>query len=48
MQKGQKAIFYCPSDMAYGERGAGGQIGPNTDLLFEVEVLDFEGSKSDL
>ena len=48
MQKGQKAIFNCPSEMAYGSSGAGGVIGPNADLKFEVEVLDFDGSSSDL
>ncbi len=39
MQKGTKAIMYIPSTLGYGARGAGGDIGPNANLIFEVEVL---------
>ena len=41
MKKGEKASFYIKSDFAYGKRGAGGVIPPDTDLLFDVELLDF-------
>jgi FKBP-type peptidyl-prolyl cis-trans isomerase FkpA len=40
MQKGTKAKIYIPSGLAYGARGAGGDIAPNSNLMFEVEVLD--------
>jgi FKBP-type peptidyl-prolyl cis-trans isomerase FkpA len=39
MQKGTKAIMYLPSGLAYGARGAGGDIPPNANLIFEVEIL---------
>jgi FKBP-type peptidyl-prolyl cis-trans isomerase FkpA len=39
MQKGTKGIMYIPSTLGYGARGAGGDIPPNTNLVFEVEVL---------
>lgn len=40
MQVGAKARLHCPAALAYGERGAGGgEIPPNTPLLFEVELL---------
>jgi FKBP-type peptidyl-prolyl cis-trans isomerase FkpA len=39
MQKGTKAVIYIPSTLAYGSRGAGGEIPPNANLIFEVEVL---------
>lgn len=41
MTKGQKAIFNCPPDYAYGKSGAGGVIPPNATLKFEVELIDF-------
>ncbi len=39
MTPGSKYKFYIPSDLAYGERGAGVKIGPNQALVFEVELL---------
>jgi FKBP-type peptidyl-prolyl cis-trans isomerase len=40
MPTGSKWKVYLPSDIAYGERGAGGEIGPNAALIFEVELLE--------
>lgn len=40
LKKGSKAKLYIPSSLAYGSQGAGGEIKPNTNLLFEVEVVD--------
>jgi FKBP-type peptidyl-prolyl cis-trans isomerase FkpA len=39
MQEGAKFIFYIPSELAYGKRGAGIDIGPDETLIFEVELL---------
>jgi FKBP-type peptidyl-prolyl cis-trans isomerase len=39
MQVGDKWMLYIPSDLAYGERGSQGAIGPNEVLVFEVELL---------
>lgn len=40
MTVGSKYMFYLPPSLAYGENGAGGTIGPNEALIFEVELLD--------
>lgn len=45
MKEGDKFQFTIPSKLAYGERGAGGKIGPNSTLIFEVELLAIEGEK---
>jgi len=42
LKKGSKATFYIPSALAYGERGAGSQIPPNSILIFDIELLDFQ------
>lgn len=39
MSLGEKAILRIPSAMGYGARGAGDDIPPNADLVFEVELL---------
>ena len=40
LRKGDKAVLYIPSVLAYGEDGAGQVIPPNTCLIFEVEIVE--------
>ena len=42
MPVGSKWKLFLPSELAYGERGAGGKIGPNSVLVFEVELLSID------
>jgi len=41
MNAGSKWVLYIPPSLAYGEQGAGGRIGPNQALIFEVELISF-------
>ena len=42
MKVGSKWKLFIPSDLAYGEQGAGSNIGPNEVLIFEIELLEIK------
>jgi FKBP-type peptidyl-prolyl cis-trans isomerase FklB len=42
MPVGSKWKLFLPAHLAYGENGSGGVIGPNSTLIFEVELIDIE------
>lgn len=45
MEEGAKWQIFIPSKLAYGERGAGPQIGPNATLIFEIELISIQEQK---
>ena len=45
MNAGSQWRLFIPSDLAYGPNGAGGAIGPNQSLIFDVELLEVVGKK---
>src|SRR5208282_436759 len=47
MPVGSKWQLFIPSNLAYGERGAGAAIGPNSTLVFELELLSIQEKKKD-
>lgn len=44
MKVGGKWMLYIPSELAYGNKGAGNRIQPGSTLIFEVELLEIQGS----
>ncbi|XP_074602107.1 peptidyl-prolyl cis-trans isomerase Fkbp12-like [Brevipalpus obovatus] len=42
MSKGEFIKMTCPPEAAYGSKGKPGQIPPNSTLVFEIELIDFE------
>ena len=47
MPVGAKWQLFVPSDLAYAERGAGGDIGPNATLIFEVELVSIQNKSEE-
>jgi len=43
MKVGSKYRLFIPGELGYGPRGAGAMIGPNTTLIFDVELLAING-----
>ena len=39
MKPGAEWRIYCPSNIAYGPNGAGGMIGPNETLIFDIQLI---------
>ena len=45
LKKGHKAKLTCPASAAYGDRSMGANLPGDSDLVFEVELLDFKSAK---
>ena len=45
MEEGAKWQLFIPPNLAYGERGAGGVIGPSATLIFEIELISIQEKK---
>ena len=45
MNYGDKLMLYIPSNLGYGEQGAGDAIPPNANIIFEVELLENKSTK---
>ena len=46
MKPGSEWMLYIPSNLAYGERGVGGPIGPNETLIFKVHLISVDPAKA--
>jgi FKBP-type peptidyl-prolyl cis-trans isomerase FklB len=46
MAVGSKWELFVPADLAYGQRGPGGGIGPNSTLIFEVELVSIKSNEA--
>ena len=42
MKVGGKRTIFIPSELGYGDRGAGDLIPPNANLIFDVEIIDVQ------
>jgi len=45
MKVGEQRRIFIPSELAYGEQGAGDIIGPNADLIFDVELISIDNEE---
>jgi len=45
MKEGAKWQLFIPSELAYGERGAGKDIGPNSTLIFDIELISVKAGQ---
>ena len=46
MKIGGSTRFFIPSDLAYGTTGSGAKIGPNSTLIFDVDLISIKGNEA--